>query len=89
MQQHGVACCIKHFVGNDTEFERHTISSEIDEVTLREAYLVPFETAIRPVAEGGADVRALMSSYNRINGVYASEHRELLRDLPDFASSST
>ncbi|MFI0527062.1 MAG: beta-glucosidase [Ilumatobacteraceae bacterium] len=81
VQQHGVACCIKHFVGNDTEFERHTISSEIDEVTLREAYLVPFETAIRPVAEGGADVRALMSSYNRINGVYASEHRELLRDL--------
>ena len=81
VQQHHVACCIKHFVGNDTEFERHTISSEIDEVTLREAYLVPFETAVRPVAEGGADVRSLMSSYNRINGVYASEHRELLRGV--------
>ena len=35
--------CIKHFVGNDTEFERMTISSEIDERTLRELYLVPFE----------------------------------------------
>ena len=81
VQQHHVACCIKHFVGNDTEFERHTISSEIDEVTLREAYLVPFETAVKPVAEGGADVRSLMSSYNRINGVYASEHRELLRGV--------
>ena len=81
VQQHHVACCVKHFVGNDTEFERHTISSEIDEVTMREAYLVPFERAVQPVAEGGADVRSLMSSYNRINGVYASEHRELLRGV--------
>jgi beta-glucosidase len=81
VQQHHVACCIKHFVGNDTEFERHTISSEIDDVTLREAYLVPFEQAIRPIADGGADVKSLMSSYNRINGVYASEHRELLRGV--------
>jgi len=81
VQQHHVACCVKHFVGNDTEFERHTISSEIDEVTLREAYLVPFERAVQPVAEGGADVRSLMSSYNRINGVYASEHSELLRNV--------
>ncbi len=81
VQQHHVACCIKHFVGNDTEFERHTISSEIDEVTMREAYLVPFETAVKPIAEGGADVRSLMSSYNRINGVYASENRQLLRGV--------
>ncbi len=81
VQQHHVACCVKHFVGNDTEFERHTISSEIDEVTLREVYLVPFERAVQRVAEGGADVRSLMSSYNRVNGVYASEHRELLRGV--------
>ncbi len=81
VQRHNVACCVKHFVGNDTEFERHTISSEIDEVTMREAYLVPFEEAVRPVAHGGADVRSLMSSYNRINGVYASEHRQLLRGV--------
>ncbi|MDP2292986.1 MAG: glycoside hydrolase family 3 C-terminal domain-containing protein [Actinomycetota bacterium] len=81
VQQHRVACCIKHFVGNDTEHERHTISSDIDEVTLREAYLVPFEVAVRPVAEGGADVRSMMSSYNCINGVHASEHHELLRGV--------
>ncbi|HQZ33284.1 MAG TPA: glycoside hydrolase family 3 C-terminal domain-containing protein [Ilumatobacteraceae bacterium] len=81
VQRHHVACCVKHFVGNDTEFERHTISSEIDEVTLREAYLVPFERAVQPVAEGGANVRSLMSSYNRINGVYASDHRDLLRGV--------
>ena len=81
VQSHGVACCIKHFVANDTEHQRHTISSDVDEVTLREAYLVPFEVAVRPVADGGADVRSLMSSYNRINAVHASEHRELLRGV--------
>ncbi len=81
VQSRGVMCCIKHFVANDTEHERHTISSEVDPVTLREAYLVPFEQAVGPVAAGGADVGALMSSYNRVNGVYASEHRQLLREV--------
>jgi beta-glucosidase len=81
VQRERVACCIKHFVANDTEFERHTISSDVDAVTLRELYLVPFEYAVRPLHEGGADVRALMSSYNRINGVYASDHVELLRGV--------
>ena len=66
---------------NDTEFERMTISSEVDERTLRELYLVPFEAAVRPVDEGGADVRSLMSSYNRVNGTYASEHVPLLRGV--------
>ncbi|MFM2076554.1 MAG: beta-glucosidase 2, partial [Actinomycetota bacterium] len=81
VQSQGVACCIKHFVANDTEHERHTISSDVDEVTLREAYLVPFERAVRAVEDGGADVRSLMSSYNRINGIHASEHHELLRGV--------
>lgn len=81
VQSQRVACCIKHFVANDTEYERHTISSDVDPVTLREAYLVPFERAVAPVSEGGANVRSLMSSYNRINRVYASEHPELLRTV--------
>ena len=81
VQSQGVACCIKHFVANDTEHERHTISSDVDDVTLRELYLAPFEQAVRPVADGGADVKAVMSSYNRINGVHASEHHELLRGV--------
>jgi beta-glucosidase len=81
VQSEGVAACIKHFVANDTEFERMTISSEVDDRTLRELYLVPFEAAVRPVDEGGAGVRALMSSYNRINGTYASEHGPLLRGV--------
>lgn len=75
VQAGGVACCIKHFVANDTEFERHTISSEVDETTLRELYFVPFEAAVRD------GVQAVMSSYNRVNGVYASEHRDLLRGV--------
>ncbi|CAN5630657.1 glycoside hydrolase family 3 C-terminal domain-containing protein [soil metagenome] len=81
LQSQNIACCIKHFVANDTEFERHTISSEVDEVTLRELYLVPFEAAVKPVDQGGAGARAVMSSYNRVNGVYASEHQQLLRGV--------
>ncbi len=81
VQGEGVAACIKHFVANDTEFERMTISSEVDERTLRELYLLPFESAVAPVAEGGGGVRALMSSYNRVNGMYASEHGPLLRGV--------
>jgi len=81
LQSQNIACCIKHFVANDTEFERHTISSEVDEITLRELYLVPFEVAVKPVEAGGAGARAVMSSYNRINGVYASEHTQLLRGV--------
>src|SRR3954471_13033650 len=72
VQAHRVASCIKHFIANDTEFERNTISSEVDERTLREAYLVPFEDAV------DAGVRAVMSSYNRLNGTYAGEHPWLL-----------
>jgi beta-glucosidase len=82
VQAHGVASCIKHFIANDTEFERNTISSEVDERTLREAYLIPFEDAV------DAGVRAVMSSYNRLNGTYAGEHPWLLttvlRDEWDF-----
>lgn len=81
VQGEGVACCIKHFVANDTEHERMTISSEVDERTLRELYLVPFEVAVRPVDDGGAGVRAVMSSYNRINGTYACDHVGLLRGV--------
>ena len=76
VQSQGVAACVKHFVGNDTEFERMSISSEIDQRTLRELYLVPFEAAVRR-----AGARAVMSGYNRLNGTFCSEHRWLLTDL--------
>jgi beta-glucosidase len=68
LQSEGVASCIKHFIGNDTEFERNTIDSRIDERTLREVYLRPFEATVRD-----AGVMAVMTSYNRINGYYAAE----------------
>lgn len=73
LQSGGVGASLKHFVANDSEHQRMTISSEVDERTLREIYLRPFEIA---VAE--ADPWTIMSAYNRINGTYASEHRWLL-----------
>jgi beta-glucosidase len=76
VQSQGVASCIKHFVGNDTEFERMTIDSQIDERTLREMYLLPFEHAVRD-----AQVMSIMTSYNRVNGPYAADSTWLLRDV--------
>lgn len=76
LQAGGVGACVKHFVCNDSEFQRHTISSEVGERALREIYLPPFRAA---VLEAGT--WSLMSAYNRINGVYASENDTLLRDI--------
>ncbi len=76
LQSKGVGACIKHFVCNDSEFERQSISSEVGERALREIYLRPFEIAVRE-----AKPWAVMSSYNRINGTYASENDYLLLDV--------
>ena len=75
VQSTGVGCSVKHFVANDSEFERMTISSEVDARTLREVSLVPFEAA---VLEAGT--WSVMAAYNRLNGTYCSEH-PLLIDL--------
>lgn len=71
----GVACCVKHLVGNDTEFERYTIDSVIDDAVLRELYLVPFEAVVR------AGASSVMAAYNRINGPYATESEYLLTQV--------
>ena len=76
VQSVGVAACAKHYVANDTEFQRHTVSSNVDERTLRELYLPPFEAAVKE-----AGVWSVMSAYNRINGVFASSHGELLNGV--------
>ncbi len=76
LQEQGVGACVKHYVCNDQEFERFSISSEVRERALREIYLAPFAAAVR---EAGA--WTLMSAYNRINGTYASEHDELLVEI--------
>jgi beta-glucosidase len=76
VQSEGIAATIKHFVANDSEVERQTMSSDLDERTLREIYLPPFEAAVKQ-----AGVWAIMSSYNRLNGVWTSENHWLLTEL--------
>jgi beta-glucosidase len=76
VQGQGVATTVKHFVGNDAEFERHTINSVIDDRALREIYLTPFEIAVK---EGGT--LGIMTGYNRLNGPWCAEDEWLLRDV--------
>jgi beta-glucosidase len=76
LQSQGVGSCIKHFVCNDSEFERFTISSEVSERALHEIYLTPFRMAVRD-----AKPWAVMSSYNKINGTWASENPHTLLDI--------
>ena len=70
VQSQDVAACLKHFIGNDTEYERHLVSSNIDEKTLREIYLLPFEMGIK---EGNAQV--VMSAYNKPIVMHDRTHR--------------
>lgn len=76
LQKAGVSACIKHFVANDQEFERFTISAEVAERPLHEIYLEPFRVALEK-----ANPWSVMSAYNRINGTYASENDALLHDI--------
>jgi len=76
VQSQGVVTTVKHFAGNDAEFERQSINSVIDARTLRELTLVPFELAVR---EGGA--LGIMTAYNRLNGPHCSEHHQLITEI--------
>ncbi|MFG2960983.1 beta-glucosidase [Streptomyces sp. NPDC048291] len=73
VQSTGVAATVKHFVGNDSETERMTYDARIDEKTLRETYLAPFEAAVQ---EAGAWV--VMAAYNSVNGTTMTENGALL-----------
>ena len=75
VQDEGVGACAKHFVANDVEYRRMTVSSEVDERTLREVYLAPFEAVV------DAGVWSLMASYPKLNGQHCTEHEWLLTDL--------
>jgi len=75
-QKRGVASTVKHFAGNESEIERTTISSEIDERTLREIYLRPFEDAVKKAGSW-----SMMSSYNKLNGIYTAESQWLLTQV--------
>ncbi|RDG35089.1 glycoside hydrolase family 3 C-terminal domain-containing protein [Streptomyces corynorhini] len=77
IQAGGVAATAKHFVANDAETDRLTVDVRVDERTLREVYLAPFEAAV------GAGVRVVMSAYNRVNGHTMSAGPLLERPLKD------
>ncbi len=76
LQKEGIGACIKHYVCNDQEYERNTMSSEVRERALREIYLTPFRMAVEE-----AQPWSIMSGYNKINGTWASEHSYLLKDI--------
>lgn len=76
LQNSGVGACIKHFVCNDQEFERFSISSEVQERPLREIYLEPFRIAVQQ-----AKPWSLMSAYNRVNGEWANSNDYTLRQI--------
>jgi beta-glucosidase len=76
IQAHDVIAMGKHYVVNDQEYERFRTNIEVDEHVLRELYLLPFEMLVKD-----ADIAAIMSSYNRVRGVYATEYRYTLTDI--------
>ncbi|WP_099467123.1 glycoside hydrolase family 3 C-terminal domain-containing protein [Konateibacter massiliensis] len=76
IQSHNVYACPKHFAVNSQELRRMAMNSVLDERTLREIYLTGFEIAVK---EGGA--KAIMSSYNEVNGEYANENKHLLTEI--------
>ena len=75
LQECGVGACLKHYYANNLEYNRLEQSSDVDERTLREIYLKPFEIACK------AKPVSAMCAYNRINGVYASENKKGFRIL--------
>ena len=76
LQKNGTGACLKHFACNNQEGSRFVSDSILDERTLREIYLTGFEIAVK---EGKP--AAVMCSYNKINGVHASDSRRLLTDV--------
>ena len=76
VQSQGVGACVKHFIVNEQEFARTTTDTRVDERTLRELYLRPFEAAVTE-----ARVRGVMAAYNYVNGEHACSNEALLRRL--------
>ena len=76
LQSQGVVATIKHYAANNQEYDRHTVSSDVDERTLREIYLPAFRAAVEE-----AHVGSVMNSYNLVNGVHTSQHQHLLNEV--------
>ncbi len=76
VQSQGVAATVKHYAANNQEFGRHTVSSDMDERTLREIYLPTFRAAVEE-----ARVGAVMTAYNLVNGIHCSQNEHLIKDI--------
>ena len=76
VQSNGIGSCVKHFAANNQEIRRMMSDSIVDERALREIYLTAFEIAVKE-----ANPKAVMSSYNRLNGSYANQNYHLLREI--------
>ena len=76
IQANGISACPKHFAVNSQELRRMASDSVVDERTLRELYLTGFEIVVKEAAP-----KAIMSSYNLVNGIYANENAHLLQDI--------
>ncbi|MCQ2437310.1 MAG: glycoside hydrolase family 3 C-terminal domain-containing protein [Clostridia bacterium] len=76
VQSRDIGTSLKHFMLNNQENRRLTVSAEVDERTCREIYMTPFEIAVKK-----GKPWTVMCSYNKIGGVYASENKALLTDL--------
>lgn len=76
MQRRGVGACVKHLVANESETLRSTMNSVVDEATLRELYLLPFEIAVED-----SDPWTMMAAYNDVNGVPATEQGHVINEV--------
>jgi beta-glucosidase len=76
LQGRGIGACLKHLVANESETERHTVDIQVDEATLREVYLLPFEIAV-----ADADPWSIMAAYNDVNGVPATEQDAVVNGI--------
>lgn len=78
IQEKDIIACIKHFVCNDQEEDRLGVNAIVTERALREIYLKPFEMAIK---QSNSPPKAVMTAYNKVNGVHASQSEELLTNI--------
>jgi beta-glucosidase len=76
IQAHGVITVAKHYLANEQETNRQTVNTIIDDRTLRELYLLPFEMAIKD-----GDLTAMMCSYPRINGTFTCENTHVMKTV--------
>ncbi len=76
IQGEGVMATAKHYVANYQDYNRHHVSSDMDERTLREIYLPAFKASVMK-----GDAAAIMTAYNLVNGIHCSEHSILINDI--------